>query len=114
MLSSWKHFAGKEKFDWRKQESILNGLPNFRVPIEVGDFGTLRIHFVWHKSSKRDAIPLLLVHGWPGGFWEFSKVLESLSNPADDGDPAFHIVVPSYDAESPPPSLSHGFRWIFD
>jgi pimeloyl-ACP methyl ester carboxylesterase len=41
------------------------------------------------------AIPLLLVHGWPGTFFEFQNVLEPLLNPRDETSPSFHLVVPS-------------------
>ncbi|RPB03532.1 alpha/beta-hydrolase [Choiromyces venosus 120613-1] len=36
-----------------------------------------------------------MVHGWPGSFWEFSKIIEPLANPPDTGMPAFNVVVPS-------------------
>ncbi|CAZ82751.1 unnamed protein product [Tuber melanosporum] len=85
----------QERFDWRKQEAQLNRLPNFRVPIEVDGFGTLRIHFLWRRSLRPDAIPVIMVHGWPGSFWEFSKMIEPLANPPDMGMPAFNVVVPS-------------------
>lgn len=51
-------------FDWRAQEAYLNSQPQFRVPIEVEGFGALKVHFVWKKSSRADATPLLLCHGF--------------------------------------------------
>lgn len=53
----------KEKFDWRKQEAKLNGLPNFKTVIQVDGFESLDIHFVHQKSDVDGAIPLLFSHG---------------------------------------------------
>ena len=53
----------KEEFDWKKQESKLNVLPNFHAQISVHGFETLDIHFLHQKSDVEDAIPLLFSHG---------------------------------------------------
>lgn len=53
----------KEKFDWRKQETRINELPNFTTSIEVDKFGSVDVHFVHQKSEIHTAIPLLFVHG---------------------------------------------------
>lgn len=53
-----------EKWDWRQAEKRLNQeLPQFHTGIEVDGFGELDIHFVWQKSSVKNAIPLLFSHG---------------------------------------------------
>jgi pimeloyl-ACP methyl ester carboxylesterase len=44
---------------------------------------------------KEKAIPLLLVHGWPGTFFEFQNVMHGLLEPKDDSHPVFDLVVPS-------------------
>ncbi|KAJ3103063.1 hypothetical protein HDU97_010419 [Phlyctochytrium planicorne] len=79
----------KNGFDWRKQEELLNRMPQFTVDIDGKS-----IHFCHLRSSRPDAKPLLLSHGWPGSFFEFHKVLEPLTNPPP-GSPAFHVVAPS-------------------
>ncbi|KAL3472073.1 Alpha/Beta hydrolase protein [Aspergillus californicus] len=53
------------------------------------------IHFLHARAEKPDAIPLLLVHGWPGSFYEFSRLWGPLSHPENPNDQAFHVVVPS-------------------
>ncbi|KAF8446764.1 Alpha/Beta hydrolase protein [Terfezia claveryi] len=84
------------KFNWRYWEAQINEkLPQYTTPIDVDGFGTLKIHFVWIRSPRADAVPLILCHGWPGSFYELSKVLMSLSNPEDSSLQAFHCVAPS-------------------
>ena len=53
----------KAGFDWRKQEAILNRMPQFTTPIAVDGFETLDIHFVHQRSEVDRAVPLLFLHG---------------------------------------------------
>jgi pimeloyl-ACP methyl ester carboxylesterase len=96
-LSDVKRLANhwEKKFDWRKVESKLNELPNFRKPVSVEGFGNIDIHFVHKKSSNPNAIPLLFCHGWPGSFIEVTKLLPLLEAGEKEGKPAFHVVAPS-------------------
>jgi pimeloyl-ACP methyl ester carboxylesterase len=71
-------------YDWRATERQLNTTPQFTTTIDG-----LKIHFLHARSSRSDAFPLILTHGWPGSVVEFLDVLPSLT---DDG---FHCVVPS-------------------
>lgn len=59
-----------QKHDWRKTEAKINQFPNYHVQIEDGGF-KFDIHFAALFSKKKDAVPLLLLHGWPGSFLEF-------------------------------------------
>ena len=85
----------EKEFDWRKIEQKLNSLSQYLIPIEVENFGTLRIHFIHEQSSVTNAIPLLFCHGWPGSFEEVVKMLPDLTSAADPHQPAFHVVAPS-------------------
>lgn len=76
-------------FDWRALEARINAQPNFITEIDG-----LRIHTIHRRSSRPDAVPLLLIHGWPSSFLEFLGVCEALAEPQGDG-PAFHVIVPS-------------------
>jgi pimeloyl-ACP methyl ester carboxylesterase len=83
----------RTSYDWRKQEALLNELPQFSTTID----GT-NVHFVHVVSPEPDALPLVITHGWPGSFVEFLDVIGPLSDPrAHGGDPsdAFHLVIPS-------------------
>ncbi len=80
-------------FDWRAQEAILNAFDNFTV-VDDGQ----PIHFIHARSPEPNAIPLLLVHGWPGSVFEFVKVIGPLTDPVAHGgraEDAFHVVCPS-------------------
>ncbi|OQO12941.1 hypothetical protein B0A48_02405 [Cryoendolithus antarcticus] len=83
-------FNAWHDYDWYEVQDKINAVPHFHTKIE-----DLNIHFVHARSSRADAIPLIMCHGWPGTFWEFSEVWTPLSNPSSDSDPAFHVVVPS-------------------
>ena len=76
-------------FDWRAQEKRLNSLDQFTTRID----GQL-VHFIHQRSSQPDALPVLLLHGWPGSVVEFLDVIPRLTSPEDRAD-AFHVVVPS-------------------
>lgn len=96
-LSDVKRLARhwETSFDWRKAESKINKLPNYRKKVQVTGFGGIDIHFVHQKSSNPNAVPLLFCHGWPGSFLEVAKLLPLLETGEKDGKPAFHVVAPS-------------------
>jgi hypothetical protein len=50
-------------FDWRKAESEINQLPQYKAPIDVDGFGPIDLHYVFQKSEVKNAIPLLFCHG---------------------------------------------------
>lgn len=79
----------RTEYDWRAREARLNAVPQYTTTID----GT-RIHFVHAKSPHREALPLILTHGWPGSVFEFLEIVESLTNPTDPAD-AFDVVIPS-------------------
>ncbi len=83
----------RTSFDWRKQETKLNQLPQFVTSIDGQT-----IHFVHVRAKAPGATPLILLHGWPGSFIEFLEVIGPLTDPgAHGGDPAdaFDLVIPS-------------------
>ena len=73
----------RDSYDWREVERRLNQLPNFTTDVE-GE----RIHFV-HLRGDGSKPPVLLLHGWPGSFLEFERLLGPLA--ADGHD----VVAPS-------------------
>jgi pimeloyl-ACP methyl ester carboxylesterase len=80
-------------FDWRAQEAKLNAFPQFTTEIDGQT-----IHFLHVRSPEPDALPLILIHGWPGSIAEFIKIIGPLTDPlahGDDSADAFHVVAPS-------------------
>ncbi|RGP74481.1 microsomal epoxide hydrolase [Fusarium longipes] len=99
------------KFDWRAVEKHINSFNNWTIPIQdtAGDF---QIHFTGLFSAKSDAIPVVMLHGWPGSFLEFLKILSLLKDRYTPETLPYHIVVPSlpgYAFSSKPP-LDRDFR----
>lgn len=84
-----------EKYDWRAAEAKLNEIPHFTTSLQAEGFEPLAVHFMHVRSPRKDAIPLLFVHGWPGSFLEATKILKPLSEPDNSSQPAFHVVAPS-------------------
>ena len=82
-----------DRYDWRRHERDLNDLPQF-----VTTIGDQAVHLLHVRSPEADALPLILIHGWPSSPVEFLKVIGPLSDPASHGgDPAdaFDLVIPS-------------------
>ncbi|WP_194832137.1 epoxide hydrolase family protein [Nocardia sp. XZ_19_369] len=79
-----------ERYDWRALEAKLNSYPQFTTEIDGED-----IHFLHITSSRPDAVPVILTHGWPGSILEFLDVIAPLTEPESADVPAFHLVIPS-------------------
>ncbi|WP_458687565.1 epoxide hydrolase family protein [Nocardia tengchongensis] len=78
-------------YDWRVHEAERNRNPQF-----VTEIDGQRLHFTHVRSPEPDALPLVLVHGWP--FGDFTDLIGPLTDPrAHGGDPAdaFHVVIPT-------------------
>lgn len=65
-------------------------------------FTGIDIHFVHVKPPRlpegQSAKPLLMVHGWPGSFYEFYKIIPLLTDPASHGlsdEHIFEVICPS-------------------
>ncbi|MEQ2179457.1 epoxide hydrolase [Goodea atripinnis] len=86
VVSYWRN-----TFDWKKQVAMLNKFPHFKTKIEGLD-----VHFIHvrppHRGDQR-LLPLMLVHGWPGSFYEFYKILPLLTQNHDGI--SFEVVIPS-------------------
>ena len=83
----------RDGYDWRVYERELNKYPQFTTEIDGQN-----IHFLHVRSPEPDALPLIMIHGWPGSIVEFLNVIGPLTDPrAHGGDPAdaFHLVIPS-------------------
>jgi len=80
-------------YDWRKCEARLNALPQFVTTIDGLD-----IHFIHVRSQNKNALPIIITHGWPGSIIEQLKVIGPLTDPVAYGGKAedsFDVVIPS-------------------
>ncbi|HEX4430212.1 MAG TPA: epoxide hydrolase [Frankiaceae bacterium] len=98
LTSYWRH-----DFDWRTQEALLEQV----LPSSIAMVDGEPVHFARVPGAGPKALPLLLMHGWPGSYAEFVKVAPMLADPAAyGGDPAdcFEVIVPSLPG--------HGFSFV--
>ena len=81
------------EYDLRRVETRLNALPQFLTEID-----DLDIHFIHVKSRHENALPVILIHGWPGSVVEMLNVVGPLTDPTAHGgsaEDAFDVVIPS-------------------
>nr|WP_308442497.1 epoxide hydrolase [Asanoa ferruginea] len=80
-------------YDWRRCESKLNALPQFKTEIDGVD-----VHFIHVRSPHAGALPLIMTHGWPGSVVELLETVGPLTDPTAYGgraEDAFDLVLPS-------------------
>eukprot|EP00055_Hartaetosiga_balthica_P014350 m.78316 g.78316 ORF g.78316 m.78316 type:complete len:444 (-) comp8569_c0_seq1:2302-3633(-) len=78
----------RTEYSWKRVVDELNVFHNYTTIID-----DLKIHFIEEKTNATKAIPLLLLHGWPGSVYEFHDIISLLT--ADQGGEGFHVVAPS-------------------
>ncbi|CAL8312729.1 unnamed protein product [Lota lota] len=73
VVSYWRR-----DFDWRKQVDKINKYPHYKTIIEGID-----VHYVHVKPQNLPvgarSVPVVLVHGWPGSFYEFYGLIPLLT-----------------------------------
>lgn len=84
LADRWRH-----RFDWRAVEARLAA---DTAMVDTAEHAG--VHVLHRRSARRDAVPLLLVHGWPSTPADFLDLLAPLTDPGP-GEPAFHVVAPS-------------------
>ncbi|MFC0514287.1 epoxide hydrolase family protein [Mucilaginibacter angelicae] len=80
-------------YDWQKCEAKMNAIPQFITNIDGLD-----IHFIHVKSKHKNALPIIITHGWPGSIIEQLKIIGPLTDPTAYGgkaEDAFDVVIPS-------------------
>jgi pimeloyl-ACP methyl ester carboxylesterase len=106
ILATWR-----DEYDWRRLENELALYAQAMTRIDG-----LGIHFLHARSTRPDARPLLITHGWPGSIVEFLDLLPGLIDPPAD-QPAFHVVLPSlpgYGFSEKPSAAGWGIERIAD
>jgi len=99
-----------QAFDPVALQARLDKLTHLRVQVDE-----VSVHVMHAAGTGTDPVPLLLTHGWPSSFLEYSKLLPLLTDPAAHGGTAadaFSVVAPSlpgFGFSGPPPAggLTH-------
>jgi len=94
-LAYLKELVGywRTTYDWRAQERRLNSFNQFTTRLDGVD-----IYFIHQRSKNADAMPLLLLNGWPSSVVEYQKVIQPLVDPIAHGgraEDSFNVVIPS-------------------
>ena len=67
----------QDHYNWRKHEMIINELDHYKTKIQGLD-----IHFIHQATNQNTTYDvnkvILMIHGWPGSFHEFYKVIPLL------------------------------------
>jgi microsomal epoxide hydrolase len=87
---TWLH-----RFNWREHEDRLNQFPNFKIAVKDVEAGLIDIHFTALFSTKKDAIPVVFLHGFPASIMEFLPIMQLLSERYTPETLPYHIIVPS-------------------
>jgi microsomal epoxide hydrolase len=70
-------------FDWRAWEAKLNAFPQYKAEV-----AGIELHYIHAPGSGAGAMPLLLLHGWPGSVFEFHRLIPLLGE-------RFTVIAPS-------------------
>lgn len=99
------------EYDWFATEKELNErYPQYIAKVEdvcpkSSTSRTMDIHFIGYESGDADAVPVLLLHGWPGmGCFELAPMIEHLQKYSKR---PLNVIVPSLPGflySSPPPT----------
>ncbi|MGV3711235.1 MAG: epoxide hydrolase family protein [Gemmatimonas sp.] len=88
LVSYWQN-----GYDWQRAESAINALPQFTATVSG-----VPVHYVHVRSEGTDAMPLVLLHGFPDTYLQFQALIPMLAQPANHGGDTrdtFDIIVPS-------------------
>ena len=75
-------------FNWRVHEKELNDIGSYKFTSKTG----LDIHFLHAKSIEKNALPLVMTHGWPGSVQEFIKIIPIIQ---EQSNRPIDIICPS-------------------
>ncbi|CAH0031886.1 unnamed protein product [Clonostachys rhizophaga] len=118
MPKTWENQHQGRKYDitheWlRAQESYINNSPNYRMLVNHPK-GDVTVHFAALFSKDLQAIPIVLLHGWPGSFLEFLPVLELVRKKYTTDTLPYHFIVPSLPGYTLSLSLPEDQEWVAD
>lgn len=74
-------------YDWQEPRAEMQRWHHYQMKVDG-----LLMHFVHERSSNPDAIPIVLLHGWPSTFYEFHKLIEPLRDGLRGNQVCFEIL----------------------
>lgn len=77
LLAYWR-----TDYNWFRKEKELNRYAQFICTLD-----DINIHFFYIRSTRKNALPILLTHGWPDSFLRYAKIFSLL--------PDYDLIVPS-------------------
>ncbi|TGJ86536.1 hypothetical protein E0Z10_g2218 [Xylaria hypoxylon] len=85
-----------EQYQWRDQEEIMNGLPQFRTGFTIPESESpIRIQFIHVRSPQANVIPLLLIPPFPFSSISLGHLIKLFTEPEEANHQPFHLVIPS-------------------
>jgi microsomal epoxide hydrolase len=90
LISSWK------EFDWNTAQTKLNEYPQFIASVpdtcpKTGKKENFDVHFVGIENKDPKAVPVVILHGWPGNFYEILPLVPYLTK---SSNPPVHLIIP--------------------
>jgi microsomal epoxide hydrolase len=102
-----------KKFDFAPYEERISGFENYFMDF---DNEITAIHFILVLSSRHDAIPLVLMHGFPDSIITLLPLVEALTGgEKESGHPLpYHIIVPSVPGHAKSAGGPRGKVWTVE
>ncbi|KAF5577179.1 epoxide hydrolase [Fusarium pseudoanthophilum] len=88
-VQEWRH-----NYDWKKWENKFNSFAHYTADVKDDDGNVYTIHFNGLFSKRKDAFPILFLHGWPGSRVEFLPMLDLIRQKYTPDNLPYHIIVP--------------------
>lgn len=82
------------RYNWRAEEEKLNRFSWYCVNINGQN-----VKFIFEKGKGNNAVPILLLHGWPDSVMRYLKLIPMLTDPEKFGlssEHSFDVIVPSF------------------
>jgi pimeloyl-ACP methyl ester carboxylesterase len=101
-----------DEYRWRDREARLNEHEH-----RLANIDGVQVHFILARSDDPNAIPLLLLGGWPSTFVQMLDIIPHLTSTMPRGLPSFHVVaatLPGYPFSEIPREPGMSFPKIAD
>jgi len=97
-------------YSWREREKWFNSFDHYKTDIDG-----VNLHFIHAKSKRKDAMPLLLMTGWPSSFVQLLDIIPLLTDEINDHQMYFDVIavsMPGYAFSDVPKVPGMNFEFI--